>query len=32
VKREWQMPLPPQETEKIWHGPLDPQKYLQLHH
>ena len=25
-------PLPPQEAEKIWHGPSDPQKVIQLHH
>jgi hypothetical protein len=25
-------PIPPQETEKIWHGSSDPQKILQLHH
>ena len=25
-------PIPPQETEKIWHGFSDPQKVLQLHH
>ena len=25
-------PFPPQEAEKIWHGPSDPQKVLQLHH
>jgi hypothetical protein len=25
------MPRPPQEAEQIWHGPLDPQKVLQLH-
>ena len=25
-------PIPPQETEKIWHGSSDPQKVLQLHH
>ena len=25
-------PIPPQETEKIWHGSSDPQKALQLHH
>jgi hypothetical protein len=25
-------PIPPQETEKIWHGSPDPQKVLQLHH
>ena len=25
-------PIPPQETEKIWHGSSDPQKFLQLHH
>jgi hypothetical protein len=25
-------PLPPQEAEKMWHGPTDPQKVLQLHH
>ena len=24
--------IPPQETEKIWHGSSDPQKVLQLHH
>jgi hypothetical protein len=24
-------PIPPQETEKIWHGSSDPQKFLQLH-
>jgi hypothetical protein len=24
--------IPPQETEKIWHGSPDPQKVLQLHH
>jgi hypothetical protein len=24
--------IPPQETEKIWHGSLDPQKVIQLHH
>ena len=23
-------PIPPQETEKIWHGSSDPQKVLQL--
>ena len=23
--------IPPQETEKIWHGSSDPQKVLQLH-
>ena len=26
------MPIPPQETENICHGSLDPQKVLQLHH
>ena len=26
------MPVPPQETEIIWHGSSDPQKVLQLHH
>ena len=26
------MPLPPQEAEKIWHGPSDPQNVIQLHH
>ena len=25
-------PIPPQETEKIWHGTSDPQKVLQMHH
>jgi hypothetical protein len=25
-------PIPPQVTEKIWHGSSDPQKVLQLHH
>ena len=25
-------PIPPQETENIWHWSLDPQKVLQLHH
>ena len=25
-------PIPPQDTEKIWHGSSDPQKVLQLHH
>jgi hypothetical protein len=25
-------PFFPQQTEKIWHGPHDPQKVLQLHH
>ena len=25
-------PIPPQETEKIWHGSSDPEKVLQLHH
>ena len=25
-------PIPPQETENIWHGSSDPQKVLQLHH
>jgi hypothetical protein len=25
-------PIPPQETEKIWHGSTDLQKVLQLHH
>ena len=25
-------PFPLQETEKIWHGPTDPQNVLQLHH
>ena len=25
-------PIPPQETEKIWHGSSDPQKVLHLHH
>ena len=25
-------PIPPQETEKTWHGSSDPQKLLQLHH
>ena len=25
-------PIPPQETEKIWHGSSDPQKVLQLQH
>ena len=25
-------PIPPQETEQIWHGSSDPQKVLQLHH
>ena len=25
-------PIPPQKTEKIWHGSSDPQKVLQLHH
>ena len=25
-------PIPPQETEKIWHGSSDPQKVLQLYH
>ena len=25
-------PIPPQETEKIWHGSSDPQQVLQLHH
>ena len=25
-------PLPPQEAEKIWHGPSNPQKVIQLHH
>ena len=25
-------PIPPQETEKIWHGSSDFQKLLQLHH
>ena len=25
-------PFPPQETEKIWHGSSDPQKFQQLHH
>ena len=25
-------PIPPQETEKYWHGTSDPQKVLQLHH
>ena len=24
--------IPPQETEKIWHGSSDPQIFLQLHH
>jgi hypothetical protein len=26
------VPLPPQKAEKIWHGPPDPQKILQLHY
>jgi hypothetical protein len=26
------MPIPPQETEKIWHGSSDPQKCIPLHH
>ena len=25
-------PISPKESEKIWHGTLDPQKVLQLHH
>jgi hypothetical protein len=25
-------PIPPQKTEKIWHGSSEPQKVLQLHH
>jgi hypothetical protein len=25
-------PIPPKETEKIWHGSSDPQKDRQLHH
>ena len=25
-------PIPPQETDKIWHGSSDPQKVIQLHH
>jgi hypothetical protein len=25
-------PFAPQEAEKIWHGPSDPQKVLKLHH
>ena len=25
-------PIPPQETEKIWHWSSDPQKVIQLHH
>ena len=25
-------PIPPQETENIWHGSSDPQKVVQLHH
>ena len=25
-------PIPPQKTEKIWHGSSDPQKVLQLHY
>jgi hypothetical protein len=24
-------PIPPQETEKIWHGSSDPEKFRQLH-
>ncbi|XP_071025296.1 protein POF1B-like [Oncorhynchus clarkii lewisi] len=32
VKRARQRLIPPQETEKIWHGSSDPQKVLQLHH
>jgi hypothetical protein len=25
-------PFPPQETENIWHGSPNPQKFLVLHH
>jgi hypothetical protein len=32
MKRARQKPIPPQETEKIWHGSSDPLKVLQLHH
>ena len=33
IKISWfkHTPIPPQETEKIWHGSSDPQKVLQLH-
>ena len=31
VKRARQNLFPPQETEKIWHEPPDPQKVIQLH-
>ena len=31
-KRAQQNLIPPQKTEKIWHGSSDPHKVLQLHH
>ena len=32
VKGTRTTPLPPQDAEKIWHEPSDPQKDIQLHH
>ena len=32
MKSARQSLLPPEETEKIWHGSSNPQKVLQLHH
>ena len=32
VKWARQKPIPPQQTEPIWHGSPDPQKVIQLHH
>ena len=26
------VPLPPQEVEKVWHGPSNPQKVLKVYH